>query len=212
MATRRSAPANKSAAKKTVAKKSPARKTAPARRAKAAAKKVARKSPAKAKPKKASPIPKGFHTLTPYLVVRGAKDALAFYARAFGARSKGILSMPDGSVRHAELQIGDSMLMLSEENPQWGSKSPLLLGGSAAHVMVYTRDVDAFMARAAQAGATITMPASDMFWGDRYGKLKDPFGHEWSVGTHLEDVSQKELQRRSDAWSKEMMAEGAKTG
>jgi PhnB protein len=208
MATRRSAPAKKAAAKKT-----PARKPAPAQRvASPAAKKSARKPAPKAKPKKAAPIPKGFHTLTPYLVVRGAKQALEFYARAFGARSKGVIAMPDGSVMHAELQIGDSMLMLSEENPEWGSKSPLLLGGSAAHVMVYARDVDAFMARAAQAGATITMPASDMFWGDRYGKLKDPFGHEWSIGTHLEDMSQKELQRRSDAWAKEMMAGGAKTG
>jgi PhnB protein len=195
MATKRSA-----AAKGTASARKPAAKAAAKTRARPAAK------PAR---KKASPIPKGFRNLTPYLVVRRAKDAIAFYAKAFGAKQKSCLSMPDGSVVHAELQIGDSMLMLSEENPEWGSKSPLLLGGSGAHVMIYTRDVDAFIARAVAAGASVVMPATVMFWGDRYGKLRDPFGHEWSVATHLEDMSAKEMQRRSDEWMRQQMAGGA---
>lgn len=201
MATRRPVPART---------RSTARQAAPPTARKAAAKKpAARPAKTKARRKKAAPIPKGFHTLTTYLVVRGARDAIAFYVRAFGAKQKGAITNPDGSVMHAELQIGDSMLMLSEENPDWGSKSPLLLGGSAAHAMMYTRDVDALLARAAQAGATVTMPATNMFWGDRYGKLRDPFGHEWSVATHLEDLSAKELQRRADAWAAEMAAQAA---
>ncbi len=158
---------------------------------------------AKAK-RKVLAIPKGYRSLTPYLVVRDAVAALDFYAKAFSAREKVRMSMPDGSVMHAEIQIGDSMLMLSEENPAWGAKSPLLLGGSGAHVMIYTKDVDAFVARAVAAGCSIEFPITNQFWGDRYGKIKDPYGHQWSVGTHVEDVGPKEMARRADAAAKQM--------
>ena len=187
---------------------------APKATAKRTTKTAARpKAPAKAKVKpkakrKVSAIPKGFRSLTPYLIVRGAADALGFYAKAFGARTTLNMTMPDGGVMHAEIKIGDSMLMISEENPDWGSKSPLTLGGSATHVMIYTKDVDAFVARAAAAGCSVEMPAATMFWGDRYAKLKDPLGHQWSVGTHIEDVSPKECQRRAEAWSKQMSGSG----
>lgn len=165
------------------------------------AKKVARRrSAAKAKAKrKVAPIPKGYHVLTPYLIVKGAADAIAFYARAFGAKEKLRLSMPDGSVMHGEVKIGDSYLMLTEENPAWGAKSPLALGGNATHVMIYVRDVDAAFARAVAAGCTAEMPPADMFWGDRYGKLRDPFGHQWSIATHIADLPQKKVQQLADA-------------
>ena len=192
------------ATKKAKGKAVKTARTAAKREAKSALKakpKAAATSKAKPKAKrKVSAIPKGFRSLTPYLIVRGAADALAFYAKAFGAKTTLNMTMPDGSVMHAEIKIGDSMLMLSEENPSWGSKSPLLLGGSAAHVMIYTKDVDALVARAIAAGCTAEMPVMTMFWGDRYGKVKDPFGHQWSIGTHVEDVSPKECQRRAIAF------------
>ena len=173
---------------------------------KPAAKKVAPKKAAARKPakRKVSAIPKGYHTATPYLIVRGAAKALAFYQRAFGARNVAVMTGPGGSVMHAEFRIGDSMLMISDENIEWGSKSPETLGGSATHVMLYVKKVDDFVARAVAAGATIEMPATDMFWGDRYAKIRDPFGHAWSVATHIEDVRPKELQKRADAWAKSM--------
>lgn len=174
-----------------------------------AAKPAKRAAPAKARkakaPRRVAAIPKGYHTATPYLVVRGASDAIAFYVRAFGAKEKVCMRMPNGTVMHAEVQVGDSMIMLSEENPQWGSKSPLTLGGSATHVMLYVRDVDAFVARALAAGATVEMPIANMFWGDRYGKIRDPFGHQWSIGTHIEDLTPKETQRRADIEMAKMM-------
>ena len=180
--------------------------------AKSAAKKqsggklVARKPAAKRKSaaKKVSAIPKGYHTATPYLIVRGAAKALDFYQRAFGAKGVASMSGPGGSIMHAEFRVGDSMLMISDENIEWGSKSPETLGGSATHVMLYVKKVDDFVARAVAAGATIEMPATDMFWGDRYAKIRDPFGHAWSVATHIEDVRPKELQKRADAWAKSM--------
>lgn len=195
MATRK--PAAKKAASKS-RKSKPAKKTATA---KPAAKK------AKAK-RKVSAIPKGFHSATPYLIVRDAAAALAFYAKALGAKETLRMTGMGGAIMHAEMKIGDSMLMISEENPDWGSKSPLLLGGSATHVMLYTKDADAFVAKAAAAGCTVEMPVTTMFWGDRYGKISDPFGHQWSIGTHVEDVSPKECQRRADAWQKQMAQGG----
>ena len=173
---------------------------------KPAAKKVAPKKAAARKPakRKVSAIPKGYHTATPYLIVRGAAKALAFYQRAFGARNVAVMTGPGGSVMHAEFRIGDSMLMISDENIEWGSKSPETLGGSATHVMLYVKKVDEFIAKAVAAGATVEMPATDMFWGDRYAKIRDPFGHAWSVATHIEDVRPKELQKRADAWAKSM--------
>ena len=147
--------------------------------------------------KKVDAIPKGFHSLTPYLVVRGADQAIHFYTAAFGARLTGRMSMPDGGVMHAEMRIGNSHFMLTEESPDWGARSPLLLGGSATHVMIYTRDVDALVARALGAGAHLEAPVTNMFWGDRFGKVRDPYGHVWSVATHVEDVSKKEMAKRA---------------
>lgn len=185
-------------AKRTSVKK-PARKVAKraAQSAKPAAKsRSAAKRPARKAKKKVSAIPKGYHSATPYLVVKGAAQALGFYARAFGAREKVRMNGPDGSVMHAEMQVGDSMIMLGDENLEWGAKSPDTLGGSATHVMLYVRDADAFVARAIAAGASIEQPLSDMFWGDRYGKIRDPFGHVWSVATHVEDVTPKQMEKR----------------
>lgn len=192
-----------------MAARKPARKTAKARQAAAKAAKGVR--PRNATPRKAGATPrkvpfqpKGSHTLTPYLIVRDAPAALAFYARAFGAKEILRIAMPDGKVMHAEFRIGDSPVMLTEENPDWGAKSPQTLGGTATHLMVYVRDVDAAFARAIAAGCTAEMPPADMFWGDRYGKLRDPFGHPWSLGTHIEDVPNRQLQKRADAAMAEM--------
>jgi uncharacterized glyoxalase superfamily protein PhnB len=169
----------------------------------ASKKKVSRKkSTARAKKaakKKVQPIPAGFHTVTPYLVCRGAAGAIDFYKRAFGAKEKVRMPGPDGKVAHAEIQIGDSRVMLGDEWPEMGAKSPEMLGGSAGGVFLYVKNVDAFANKAIAAGATVVMPVQDMFWGDRYGKLKDPFGHEWSVATHKEDLTPKEMAKRGQA-------------
>ena len=170
---------------------------------KASRKKVSKKKSNKraktAAKKKAQPIPAGYHTVTPYLVCRGAANAIDFYKRAFGAREKMRMPGPDGRVAHAELQIGDSRLMLGEESPEMGAKSPEMLGGSAASVFLYVKNVDAVANKAISAGATVVMPVEDMFWGDRYGKLKDPFGHEWSIATHKEDLTPKQMAKRAQS-------------
>jgi uncharacterized glyoxalase superfamily protein PhnB len=147
--------------------------------------------------KKVQPIPAGYHTVTPYLVCRGAASAIDFYKRAFGAKEKMRMPGPDGKVAHAELQIGDSRLMLGDESPEMGAKSPDMLGGSPVGVLLYVKNVDAMADRAIKAGATVVMPVQDMFWGDRYGKLKDPFGHEWSIATHKEDLTPKQMAKRA---------------
>jgi PhnB protein len=143
--------------------------------------------------------PQGYHSVTPYMVVRGGAAALEFYAKAFGAEKTMQLDMPDGSIAHAEMRIGDSMVMMSEENEAWGTKGPLTLGGSAMFLMIYVPDVDAAFARAIAAGATEVRPVADQFYGDRSGTLKDPFGHQWTLATHIEDVSAEEGQRRMEA-------------
>ena len=144
------------------------------------------------------PIPDGYHTLTPYLRVRGGAAAIEFYKRAFGAREVTRMSAPDpAKVLHAELVIGDSRLMLGDEAPEMNALSPQSVGGTGSGVFLYVEDVDAVYARAVEAGARGDMPPQDMFWGDRYGKLTDPFGHEWSIGTHVEDVSDEEIARRA---------------
>jgi PhnB protein len=145
------------------------------------------------------PIPAGYHTITPHLVARDAGKAIDFYKRAFGAEELGRMPSPDGRIMHAELKIGDSRLMIADEFPEHGCKGPLSLGGSAVTLHVYVENVDTFTQRAVGAGATVTMPVTDMFWGDRYGKLKDPFGHEWSVATHKEDLTPAEMQKRAAA-------------
>ena len=144
--------------------------------------------------------PKGFNTLTPHLIVRDAKKAMDFYQKAFGAESGRINYGPDGkSVMHAEMKIGDSMLMLVDENPQWNSLSPLSIGASSPVVVhVYVEDADAAFKRAVDAGATVKMPLMDAFWGDRYGQLVDPFGHHWSIATHKEDVTDEEIKKRAE--------------
>jgi PhnB protein len=149
-------------------------------------------------PKATSPIPDGFHAVSPYLTVRDAARAIEFYARAFGATERGRLTMPGGKVGHAEIAIGGSMVMLAEEFPEWGTVSPQTLNGTTAGLALYVADVDAAFARAIAAGATVKEPVADKFWGDRAGTLVDPFGHKWTLLTHIEDVPYPEMQRRMD--------------
>ncbi len=139
------------------------------------------------------PVPPDMHTLTPYLVCRGAADAIAFYVRAFGAVELARLPGPDGRLMHAMVRIGDSPLMLVDEYPEQGCVGPQALKGSPVTLHLYVPDVDATVARAVAAGARVTMPVADMFWGDRYGRLEDPFGHQWSVATHVRDLSPEEI-------------------
>jgi len=141
------------------------------------------------------PIPEGMHTVTPHLVCAGAADAIEFYKKAFNAVEIGRMAGPQGKLLHGLIRIGDSKVMLVDEFPDWGSFGPKSLKGSPVTMHLYVADVDAFVAHAAAAGATITMPLQDMFWGDRYCKLEDPFGHHWSVATHVRDVSPEEMQR-----------------
>ena len=143
--------------------------------------------------------PQGYHTLTPYMTVRNARAAIDFYKKAFGAEKVLKLDMADGTIAHAEIRIGDSVVMLSEENEAWGTKSPLSLGGSPMFLMAYVADVDAAFRRAIDAGATEVRPVADQFYGDRSGTLKDPYGHQWTLSTHIEDVSEAEAQRRMEA-------------
>lgn len=141
------------------------------------------------------PIPEGMNAITPHLVCAGAADAIEFYKKAFNAIEGGRLAGPQGKLMHAMLRIGDSAIMLVDEFPEWGSFGPKSLKGSPVTIHLYVEDVDAAMARAVAAGAKITMPVADMFWGDRYGKLEDPFGHQWSVATHLRDVSAEDMRQ-----------------
>ena len=143
----------------------------------------------------AKPIPNDMHSVTPHLVCAGAADAIEFYKKAFNAVEVGRLPGPQGKLMHAMIRIGGSAVMLVDEMPEWGSFGPKTLKGSPVTIHLYVEDVDAVVARAVAAGAKITMPVADMFWGDRYGKLEDPFGHHWSVATHLRDVSQEEMQQ-----------------
>ena len=150
----------------------------------------------------AKPVPEGYRTVTPYLVVRGAAQAIDFYRRAFGAEEVTRSPALDGQrILHAELKIGDSRIMLSDEFPDMGMgcRSPEALGGTTAGIHLYVEDADATFERARAAGATVSMPLMDMFWGDRYGKMMDPFGHEWSIATHVEDLSPGEQNRRARA-------------
>ena len=140
------------------------------------------------------PVPDDMHTLTPHLVCAGAAAAIDFYVRAFNAVELARLPAPNGKLMHAMVKIGDSPLMLFDEVPEWGSRSPQTLNGSPVILHLYVEDVDAAIARAVAAGATLTMPATDMFWGDRYGQITDPFGHLWSLATHIRDVSPEEMQ------------------
>jgi PhnB protein len=141
------------------------------------------------------PIPEGYHSVTPYLIVDGAADAIDFYARAFGAEE--VLRMPMGDrIGHAEIRIGDSHVMLADEFPDMGHLGPKSRGGPTASLMIYLPDVDAAFARAIAAGATEARAVQDQFYGDRSGTLTDPFGHQWTLSTHVEDVSPEEMERR----------------
>lgn len=139
------------------------------------------------------PIPEGMHSLTPHLVCAGAAEAIEFYRKAFNAVESARMPGPDGKLMHAAVRIGDSTLMLVDENAQWGMLGPRALKGSPVTLHLYVDDADATVAQAAAAGAKVTMPVADMFWGDRYGQLEDPFGHRWSVATHTRDLTPEEM-------------------
>jgi PhnB protein len=140
------------------------------------------------------PIPEGFHTITPSLIVRNGAEAIDFYKRALGAQERMRMPTPDGKVSHAELQIGDSIIFLSEEMPNMGGKSPQTVGTYTGGLYLYVQDVDSAFKKAVTAGGKTTMPVSDMFWGDRMGQFTDPYGHVWSISTHVKDLSEREVE------------------
>lgn len=144
---------------------------------------------------KAKAVPKDMHTVTPHLVCAGAADAIEFYKKAFGAVEEARLPGPQGKIMHAMIRIEGSAVMLVDEMPEWGALGPKSLKGSPVTIHLYVENVDAFFQRAVDAGAKVTMPVADMFWGDRYGKLEDPFGHHWSVATHIRDVTPEEARQ-----------------
>jgi len=145
------------------------------------------------------PIPHGYHTATPYLIIRGAGDAIEFYKKAFGATELFRFPTPDGKIGHAEIKIGDSPIMLADEYPEMGYKGPATLGGSPVSIMIYVENVDTIFNQAVAAGATVKEAVSDKFYGDRLGTVTDPFGHVWHISTHKEDVSLEEMQKRAKA-------------
>lgn len=149
------------------------------------------------------PIPEGYHSLTPYLSIQGAADALGFYQRAFGAEELFRLAMPNGSIGHAEIKIGDSHIMLADVCEEEGFRDPRSLGSSTVGLHLYVEDVDAMYARAVEAGAKALSPVTDQFYGDRSGKLEDPFGHLWFISTHKEDLTPEEINRRAEAMFKQ---------
>jgi len=159
------------------------------------------RAPKKAKAKKVLAVPEGFYTATPYLVIKGVANAIDFYKKAFGAKERSRMPGPGGLLMHAEIQIGNSIVMMCDEMPQmqrW--VSPESLNGTTAAVHLYVDDVDATFERAVAAGAKPSMPPMDMFWGDRFGKLTDPFGHEWTMATHKLDLTPEEVRQQSDAF------------
>lgn len=156
-----------------------------------------------------SHIPQGYHSVTPYLIVNGAEEAIRFYHEAFGAEEVLRMPMPGGRIAHAEVRIGDSHVMLSDEWPDMGFLGPTSRGGATASLIVYLEDVDVAWEKAIAAGCTAERPPEDQFWGDRMGTLLDPFGHRWSLATHVEDVSDEEMQRRmAEAFGSGEAAEG----
>jgi PhnB protein len=145
-----------------------------------------------------NPVPKGFHTVTPSLIVRGAAEAIEFYKKALGAEELMRMTGPDGKIGHAELKIGDSVIFVSDEFPNMGvARSPQSLGGCTGTLNLYVPDVDTTFKQAVSAGGKTTMPVADMFWGDRYGTFSDPFGHHWGLGTHKEDLTAEEVEERA---------------
>jgi PhnB protein len=156
---------------------------------------------------KTKPIPKGYHAVTPYLSVQGAADAIAFYKKAFGAKEVMRMPGPRETIGHAEVQVGDSRIMLADEFPEMNFRSPRAVGGTPVTIHLYVNDVDKVMKKAVAAGAKLLRPVTDQFYGDRSGSLEDPFGHVWHIATHIEDVPMKELKKRAAA-----MAESAEKG
>src|SRR5688572_27998902 len=149
-------------------------------------------------------VPDDMPAVTPHLVCEGAAQAIEFYKKAFGAQEVARLPGPDGKLMHAQITINGAPVMLVDDFPDWGSHGPKALKGSPVTIHLYVDDVDAVVARAVKAGATVTMPVADQFWGDRYGKLEDPFGHHWSVATHVRDVSMEEAQKAMREMPKSM--------
>lgn len=153
------------------------------------------------------PIPSGFHTLTPHLVIKGASKAIEFYKKAFGAEEIGRLTGPDGkSILHADLKIGDSHVFLVDEFPQMGCCGPESIGGTPVTLHMYVEDVDAAFGKAVATGAQVKMPLADMFWGDRYGVLTDPFGHSWSLATHKKDLTPEQIRQGAQTACSEAVA------
>ena len=146
-----------------------------------------------------NPIPEGYHSVTPYLIIRGAADAIEFYKKAFGASELFRFPGPDGKIGHAEVQIGNSRIMMADEYPEMGYNGPQATGGSPVALMIYLDDVDTVFKQAVDAGATVKEALQDKFYGDRMGTVIDPFGHRWHLATHKEDVSMEEMERRAKA-------------
>ncbi len=152
------------------------------------------------------PIPEGYHTVTPYLAVEDAAEAIEYYKKGFGAKERVRMMAPDGRIGHAELEIGDSLVMVADQFPQSTTTPPGELGGTSAGIFLYVEDVDAAVKQAVDAGAKVTMEVADQFWGDRFGSVKDPFGHSWSIATHIEDVPPEEMEERAKRAMAEMGA------
>ncbi|MXZ34487.1 MAG: VOC family protein [Acidobacteria bacterium] len=155
-----------------------------------------------------SPIPEGYHSVTPYLIVKNAAAAIEFYKKALGAAELFRMEAPGGKIGHAEIRIGDSHVMLADEYPDMGYKGPESLGGTSVHLMVYVSDVDKIYPQAIAAGGKEIRPLRNQFYGDRSGTLADPFGHVWTISTHVEDVSEEEMAKRAAAAMKEAGVEG----
>ena len=152
---------------------------------------------------KVKPIPEGYEGATPYLIVKGAANAIEFYKKAFGATEIMRIPAPGGKVGHAEIKIGNAIIMLADEFPEMNHRSPQSLGGTPVSILVYVQDVDAFVKRAVAAGAKVVMPVETKFYGDRSGSLEDPFGHHWHFATHVEDVPPDEMAKRAEAFTKQ---------
>jgi len=150
------------------------------------------------------PVPPGFHTVTPTITVRNGAQAIEFYKKALGAEERMRMAGPDGKISHAELKIGDSIIFLTEENPAMGCKSPQTLGGTSGGFYLYVEDVDRAFQRAVDAGGKVTMPVTDMFWGDRFGSFVDPYGQTWSLSTHTQDMTEQETEEGAKAFYAQM--------
>jgi uncharacterized glyoxalase superfamily protein PhnB len=201
--------AKKAARRKPAPRKAKAAARSARRPAKKAARKATRKAAKKTARKRVQAVPAAYGSITPHLVVSPAAEAIAFYGKAFGARTGLLMDGPGGMVMHAEVKIGDSILMLADEQPPMGPgpktrKTPKNLGGTSCNITLYVKDVDAAFARAVDAGATVVMPPMDMFWGDRYCQVEDPFGHSWAIATHIKDMTAREMKQASAAAMKAM--------